>query len=355
MDGGLVRPRRYNSSDRPIAPHETAFQLGSAFDGKRVLVTGGAGFVGSHIVDQLAAAGCDEIVVVDNMTRGRLENLIAAMRSGRVHIVVGDIRNDLLLQEVLAGIDIVFHQVELRADRCAMEPRAALEVMVDATFDLFEQCVKSGVGKIVMASSALVYGMAESFPTMERHSRCANRTLYGAAKYFGEALLRAFNDMYGIHYAALRYFDVYGPRMDISGPHTEMLISWTERLAVGLPPIIFGDGTQTMDLVQVEDVARASLLAAVAPMSDVVLNIGSGKETSILALARQLCNIMGRPDIEPIFWEQRSGDMIERRLANTAVARRTIGFEAAIPLATGLADFVDWWRSQSAASSCTCG
>jgi UDP-glucose 4-epimerase len=148
----------------------------------------------------------------------------------------------------------------------------------------------------------------------------------------------------------LRYFDVYGPRMDLRGPDTEMLISWTERLAAGLPPIIFGDGAQTRDLVQVEDVARASLLAAVAPMSDVVVNIGSGKETSILALARQLCSIMGRPDIEPIFWEQRSGDTIERRLANTAAARRTIGFEATIPLATGLADLVDWWRSQSAAS-----
>jgi UDP-glucose 4-epimerase len=143
--------------------------------------------------------------------------------------------------------------------------------------------------------------------------------------------------------------------MDIQGPHTEMLITWTERLAAGLPPIIFGDGRQTMDLVQVEDVARASILAAVAPTSDAVLNIGSGKETSILTLARQLCLAMGRPDIEPMFWERWPGHLAERRLASTTAARRTIGFETTIPLAIGLAGLVDWWRSQSTVASGTFG
>lgn len=315
--------------------------------GKRVLVTGGAGFVGSHIVDLLVDAGCAEIIVIDNMVRGRRENLAEALAMpGKVTVVVGDIRNTQLMADLVQGVDTVFHQAALRITHCAAEPRAAMDVMIGATFDLVELCQKANVRKIVMASSASVYGMAEVFPTTEAHHPYNNRTLYGAAKAFGEGLLRSFNDMYGLNYVCLRYFNVYGPRMDIHGRYTEVLVRWMERLAAGEPPAIFGDGKQTMDMLHVRDVARANILAALSPASDVALNVGSGSETSLLALARTLAHVMGRPDIEPVHWEERAVNPVPRRLADTNLARRLIGFETTIPLDQGLTELVDWWRAE---------
>ena len=318
----------------------------SVLSGKRVLVTGGAGFVGSHIVNLLVDAGCAEILVVDNMIRGRRENLSQAIQSNRVKLIVDDIRNSALLNQVVEGTDTVFHQAALRITHCAAEPRAAMEVMVDATFELLEMCVKSRVRKIVMASSASVYGMAEEFPTTERQHPYANRTLYGAAKSFGEGLLRSFNDMYGTDYVALRYFNVYGPHMDIHGRYTEVLIRWMDRIAAGEPPIIFGDGLQTMDMLHVKDIARANILAAQAPASDIVLNVGSGTETSLLQLARLLARIMGRPDLTPVFQEERAVNPVPRRLSDTTAAQALIGFETSIPLEAGLRELVEWWHEQ---------
>lgn len=313
---------------------------------KRVLVTGGAGFVGSHIVDLLVQIGSDEIIVIDNMITGRPENLIGSLQSGKVKLVVGDIRNRLLLKELVDGVDTVFHQAALDTLHCIVEPRLALEVMVDAVFNLLEQCVRSSVRKIVMASSASVYGTADVFPTTEHHNPYSNRTLFGAAKCFGEGLMRSFNEMYGTDYVALRYFDVYGPRMDNKECHAKVLFRWTERLAAGLPPIVIGAGSQTMDMLHVEDVARANILAAISPVSDVALNVGSGKETSLLNLARILARIMGRPDLEPVFWEGRT-NLVTRRVADVDAARRTIGFESSVSLTDGLAGFVKWWRGRS--------
>jgi UDP-glucose 4-epimerase len=344
INGRAILRRR----DRALAAErKSRLRSANVLKGKRVLVTGGAGFVGSHIVDLLVAAGCGEIIVLDNMTGGRAENLRHGLQSGKVRLVVGDIRNEILLRELVQGVDTVFHQAAPRTTQCAAEPRAALEVMVDATFNLVEQSAKTGVRKIVMASSASIYGLADSFPTTERQNPYANRTLYGAAKCFAEGLLRSFNDMYGTSYVALRYFNVYGPRMDISGRHSEILVRWMERLAAGMPPIIFGDGSQTMDMLHVTDVARANLIAAVSPASDIALNIGSGEETSILALARLLACIWGRADIEPMFWEERTVNPVPRGLADMNAARRTIGFETSVPLAAGLTGLVEWWRHQS--------
>lgn len=339
-----VRERGRLPAARPQAPDGAAL-----LKGKRVLVTGGAGFIGSHIVDLLAAAGCGEIIVLDNMIRGRADNLEHARTHGSVRLVVGDIRNGHLLRSLVDGADTVFHQAALRITHCAVEPRAALEVMVDATFDLVEECARSGVRKIVMASSASVYGMADAFPITENQHPYGNRTLYGAAKCFSEGLLRSFNDMYGTNYIALRYFNVYGPRMDIYGRYTEVLIRWIERLAAGLPPIIFGDGSQTMDMIHVGDVARANILAAVSPASDLALNIGSGSETSLLELAHSLARVMGRPELSPIFGEERSINPVPRRIADTRASSANIGFEASIPLAAGLSELVGWWQGQIAA------
>jgi UDP-glucose 4-epimerase len=316
--------------------------------GKRILVTGGAGFIGSHIVDLLVDANAKEIVVIDNMIRGRRENLSHAMPSGRVRLIEGDIRDRELMKTLVQGADTVFHQAALRITHCAAEPRAAMEVMVDATFDLLELCVQEKVRKVVMASSASVYGMADEFPTTERQNPYNNRTLYGAAKAFGEGMLRSFNDMHRLDYVALRYFNVFGPRMDTHGRYTEVMIRWMERLNAGLPPIIFGDGLQTMDMIHVRDIARANILAAIAPATDVALNVGSGTETSLLDLARSLAQAMNRPGLIPVHEPERAVNPVPRRLCDPSEAERLIGFRSTLDMKSGVAELVQWWRGLQA-------
>lgn len=318
-------------------------------DGARVLVTGGAGFVGSHIVDLLLDEGCARIVVIDNMVRGRPANLATALASGRVELIEGDIRDRELIARLIAESEIVFHQAALRITHCAADPDLAMEVMVKATYDLLRSCVDAGTRKVIMASSASIYGMAGDFPTTESHHPYANRTLYGAAKSFGEGLLRSFNDMYGLDYIALRYFNVYGPRMDIHGRYTEVMVRWMERIEAGLPPIIFGDGSQTMDMVHVRDVARANILAARAGVSDAVFNVGDESETSLLDLARALAAAMGRPDLAPIHEAERAVNPVPRRLASGAAAAAALGFRTGIAREDGIRDLVSWWRAERAA------
>ena len=314
--------------------------------GKRILVTGGAGFIGSHIVDLLCNEGCTEIIALDNMVRGRPENLIDAEALGPVRLVRGDIRDRNLLASLVKAADIVFHQAALRITHCAAEPRLAMEVMVQSTFDLLELCVQHGVEKIVAASSASVYGMAEEFPTTERQHPYDNRTLYGAAKTFNEGLLRTFREMYALDYVAFRYFNVYGNRMDIHGRYTEVLIRWMERLEAGQAPIIFGDGQQTMDFVHVRDVARANILGAKSDVGDEVFNVASGSETSLAQLAQALAMVMGRTGVVPEFAPERSVNPVPRRLASTEKAERLLGFQAKIPLQTGLHELLNWWRAE---------
>ena len=312
----------------------------------RVLVTGGSGFVGSHIADLLMDEGVREVVAVDNMVRGRPENLDNLHGHGRFRLIEGDIRDRCLMQELTAQSDVVFHQAALRITHCVAEPDAAMEVMVQATYDLLMDCVRNKMRKVVMASSASIYGMAEHFPTPETDSPYGNRTIYGAAKTFGEGLLRSLHDTYGLDYVALRYFNVYGPRMDLHGRYTEVMIRWMERLAQGLQPVAFGDGHQTMDLIHVRDVARANILAAKAPVTDRVYNVGSGTETSLLELAALLADGMGRPDIKPGHAPERSVNPVPRRLADVSAAAQDLDFVAEIEARKGLADLIAWWRSE---------
>lgn len=315
--------------------------------GKRVLVTGGAGFIGSHIIDLLTDEGCQEIVSIDNMVRGRSANLAGAIAKGNVRSIDGDIRDRSLMEALVAGADLVFHQAALRITQCADEPRNALETMVVATFDLLELCVKHRIEKVVAASTASVYGMAEAFPTTESHHPYANRTLYGAAKVFNEGLLRSFNEMYGLPYVALRYFNAYGTRMDIHGAYTEVLIRWMDRIDGGQPPLIFGSGEQTMDFVEVVDIARSNIAAMKADVSDEVFNVASGTETSLLELAEVLLRVMGS-DLRPEHVEERKVNAVPRRLASTEKARRMLDFEARVGLEEGLVRLVDWWRAERA-------
>lgn len=312
---------------------------------QRVLITGGAGLVGSHIADLLVKEGVAEIIILDNFTRGRLANLAWAQENGHLVMVEGDIRDQKLLADVMQGVDVVFHQAAIRITQCAEEPRLALEVLADGTFNVLEAAVNAKVKKVVAASSASVYGMAEDFPTTESHHPYNNRTLYGAAKVFNEGLLRSFYDMYGLDYVALRYFNVYGPRMDIHGVYTEVLIRWMERIIAGQPPLIFGDGLQTMDFVYIEDIARANILAAKAEVTDEVFNVASGVESSLNDLAYSLAKVMGS-DLKPEYGAERKVNAVQRRLADIDKAKQLLGFEAEVSLEEGLRRLVSWWREQ---------
>lgn len=313
--------------------------------GQRCLVTGGAGTIGSTIVDQLVAAGAGEIIVLDNLVRGRRENLAEALGSGRVRLEEGDIRDTALVRRLMSGIDLVFHQAAIRITQCASEPRLALEVLVDGTYEIIEAAADAGVRKVVAASSASVYGLADHFPTTERQHPYDNDTLYGAAKTFNEGLLRSFHAMRGLDYVALRYFNVYGPRMDIHGLYTEVLIRWMERIEAGQPPLILGDGLQTMDFVYTEDIARANLLAASSDATDQVFNIASSTETSLVELAEALQRAMGS-DLELEFGPPRGVNGVTRRLADTSAAAQVLGWKADIGLDEGLTRLVAWWRGQ---------
>ncbi|MFF7969740.1 SDR family NAD(P)-dependent oxidoreductase [Streptomyces sp. NPDC007905] len=322
----------------------------SSVRGKKILVTGGAGTIGSNLVDLLAEGGAREIVVLDNFVRGRRANLAQALPSGVVEVVEGDIRDADTVRKATEGADLVFHLAAIRITQCAEEPRLANEVLVDGTFNVLEAAAEAGVAKVIASSSASVYGTAETFPTTERHHPYNNDTFYGAAKAFNEGMLRSFHAMYGLDYVALRYFNVYGPRMDIHGLYTEVLIRWMERIEAGEPPLILGDGAQTMDFVDVRDIARANVLAAESDLTDEVFNIASGTETSLKELAQGLLEAMGASDLEPVHGPARAVNGVTRRLADTTQATERLGFTARIDLRTGLRDLVEWWRAERAAA-----
>jgi len=322
-----------------------------ALRNSRVLVTGGAGLICSHIIDRLVDEGTAEIVVLDDLSRGRLEHLEGAAKRGKVTVVEGDICNAQLVGRVMQGIDVVFHQAAIRITQCAEEPGRAVDVLVNGTTRVLEAAVSARVKKVVAASSASVYGMADVFPTREDHHPYNNRTLYGAGKVFLEGILRAFNDQYGLDYVALRYFNVFGPRMDTHGAYTEVFIRWMEEIENGRPPVIFGDGLQTMDFVFVEDVARANLCAAVAPVTDRVYNVASGVEVSLRECAEKMLRTMNSP-LSPKFGPVRKVNPVPRRIADTASAQRDLGFVAAVPFDEGLAKVVAWWRGQRKGVAC---
>ena len=313
----------------------------------RVLVTGGGGAIGSNVTDELVIAGAEEILVLDNFVRGRRENLAWAREHGNVKLIEGDIRDRALVRKLMDGVDVAFHLAAIRITQCAEEPRLALEVLVDGTYNVFEAAAEAGVSRVVASSSASVYGLAEAFPTREDHHPYANDTFYGAAKAFNEGVLRSMHAMNGLDYVALRYFNVYGPRMDVHGLYTEVLVRWMERISAGEPPLILGDGSQTMDFVYIGDVARANILAAESDLTDVVFNVASGAETSLLELAEALLRVMGS-DLPVEHGPARAVNGVTRRLADTSSARERLGFEAEVQLEEGLTRLVEWWRGERA-------
>ncbi len=315
-----------------------------SLEGSTVLVTGGAGLVGSHIVDQLIDAGASEIRVLDNLARGRRDNLGSAEARKNISFILGDVRDRTMVQQAVDGCDYVFHQAAIRITRCAEKPRECMEVLVDGTFNMFEAAVAANVKKIVYASSASVYGLAEQFPTEERHHPYNNRTLYGWSKVMNEGIAHSFNDMYGFRSVGLRYFNVYGPRMDVTGAYTEVFIRWLDCIERNEAPVLHGDGSATMDFVFIEDIARANILAMQSDRTDDVFNVATGTETTLLQLWEALQKVTEAYHLEPKLVAPRKTNPVSKRLASTKRAREFLGFTATTTLEDGLRKLASWRR-----------
>jgi UDP-glucose 4-epimerase len=312
-------------------------------EGAKCLVTGGAGFVGSAIVDKLLERGAAEVRVLDNFVRGNMSNLAQALEKGGVRVNEGDVSDRAVVDKLVKGADYVFHQAALRITRCAEAPREAVAVLIDGTLNVLESAVRHGVKKVVAASSASVYGEPSYLPIDEAHP-FNNRTMYGAGKIAGEQMLRAFYTTSGLPYVAFRYFNVYGPRMDITGVYTEVLVRWLDAIESGKPPLIFGNGSQSMDFVFVEDVARANLLAAQSDVTDEVFNVGTGVQTSL----NELCDLLLRlsdSKLRPEYREARTVANVQTRRAAVEKAKRELGFEARVLLEEGLQELIRWRHS----------
>ena len=313
-----------------------------SLDGATVLVTGGAGLVGSHIVDRLIDEGAGEIRVLDNLIRGRMTNLASARARKKIDFIEGDVRDIYTVRAAVAGCDYVFHQAAIRITLCAETPRDCMDVLVMGTFNVFEAAAAEKVKKVVYASSASVYGGADTFPTDENHHPYNNRTLYGSAKVMNEGIAKHFRDMNGLPSVGLRYFNVYGPRMDVTGAYTEVFIRWLDCAEQGVRPQIHGDGSATMDFVYIGDIARANILAMKSDRQDDVYNVASGTETSLLQLWQAIQSVTGAYHLQPMLSPPRKVNAVPRRLADTRRAREEIGFSAETELTNGLRELAIW-------------
>lgn len=319
-----------------------------SLDGKKVVVIGGAGFIGSHVVEELLDENVEKITVYDNLTRGGKDNLEFALRDPRVELFEGDITHIDVLDAALHGADYVFHLAALWLLHCYEYPRAAFQVNVEGTFNVLDACVRNGVKKLIYSSSASVYGDALNTPMTEDHPY-NNRTFYGATKIAGEHMCRAYNERYGLSYVGLRYMNVYGVRQDYRGAYTAVMMKMLDQIDKGQPLVVYGDGSQTYDFICVSDVARANLCALKSPASDSFYNVGRGIGTSIKEMAELLLEITGA-DVG-IQFEPAGQTFVTQRIGSTKRAKEELGFEAKIELADGLQGLIAWRRSQESAQA----
>ena len=311
--------------------------------GKRMLVIGGAGFIGSHLVDELAKNDVGEILVYDNFSRGTRENLADALRDPRVRIfeLGGDVTQTDILNAAMKGVDGVFHLAALWLLHCHDYPRSAFEVNIRGTFNVLEACVANHVKRLVYSSSASVYGDAVRVPMPEDHAY-NNRTFYGATKIAGEHMCRAFGERYGLNYVGLRYMNVYGPRQDYKGAYIAVIMKVLDRLDHGLSPVVYGDGSQEYDFIYVADAARANVLAMRVDVSDQFYNVGSGVGHTIRALTEMIAEITGTT--LPIHYEPAGQTFVTKRVGDPEKAARELGFRTAIDLHDGLKRLIAWRR-----------
>jgi UDP-glucose 4-epimerase len=316
----------------------------SVFSGARVVVTGGAGNVGSQIIDAVIAKGAREAVALDAMVRGVPENLTHAIGTGKARLVEIDIRDREAVRANIDGADIVFHQAALRWTRCQEHPRECQEVMVDGTFNVLESAADAKVKRVVMASSAVVYGDPKTLPISEDEPTNPT-TVYGAAKVANEQMGRAFAHLRDVPTTTLRYFNVYGPRMDVRSQYVEVMIRWLNLIDEGKPLTLFGDGSASVDFVYVKDVVRANLLAAGTTTKDAIVNVCSGVETRMRDLAELLLELTGS-SVGIEYKPQPAGALPARRFGDPKRAEELLGFRAETPLRDGVRELIAWRREQ---------
>ena len=308
----------------------------------KIFITGGAGFIGSYVVEELLKYEPAKIVILDNLVRGSFENMKSFINNPRVEFLEGDVRDLHMLEKCITGTDYVFHMAALRINACAADPRAGFDVMLRSTFEIADLCVKHKVKKVIYSSSASVYGLAQQFPTPESDNPYDNQTFYGGAKLWGEQLLRSYKFMFGLDYVALRYFNVYGPRMDTDGKYTEVMIRWLDCIKGESNPLIYGDGSTTMDFVYVRDVAKANVAALVSDVSDQTFNIGNCEETSLSALLATLLKV-NDSTLTPEYRAENTVNPVSRRLADNRKAKLFLDFEPSVGLDEGLHELSQWY------------
>ncbi|HVY76310.1 MAG TPA: NAD-dependent epimerase/dehydratase family protein [Puia sp.] len=307
-----------------------------------ILVTGGAGFIGSYVIEELLPLQPKKIIIIDNFIRGSRANMKNFAGNPLIEFHEGDIRDNALLEKCIAGTDYVFHMAALRINACAANPRDGFEVMLQSTFEIAQLCVKHKIKKVIYSSSASVYGLAQHFPTPENDNPYNNQTFYGAAKMWGEQLFRSYKFMYGLDYTALRYFNAYGPRMDTDGKYTEVMIKWLDCIRDGRNPLIYGDGSTTMDFVYVRDIAKANIAALQAEVTDEAFNIGNCEETSLKQLLDVLLKV-NDSNLKPEFREENSINPVSRRLADISKAKKLLNFTPTVSLEKGLKELSEWY------------
>jgi UDP-glucose 4-epimerase len=307
-----------------------------------ILVTGGAGFIGSYVIEELLPLQPKKVIIVDNLIRGSRANMKSFINNPLIEFHEGDIRDLALLEKCIAGTDYVFHMAALRINACAANPRDGFDVMLKSTFEVADLCAKHKVKKVIYSSSASVYGLAQHFPTPETDNPYNNQTFYGAAKMWGEQLFRSYKFMVGLDYVALRYFNAYGPRMDTDGKYTEVMIKWLDCIRDGKNPLIYGDGSTTMDFVYVKDIARANISALQADVSDEAFNIGNCEETSLKGLLDVLLKV-NDSTLKPEFREENSINPVSRRLADISKAKKLLNFTPTVSLDEGLKELSEWY------------
>lgn len=310
---------------------------------KRVILIGGAGLVGSHIVDQLIDEPVAEIVVFDNFIRGTRGNLANAVRSPKLRVVEGSMTDREALRRELAGIDGVFLLASLWLGECVNDPRLAWEVNTLGTWNVVEACREAGVKRVVYSSSASVYGNALVTPMTEEHP-FNNRTTYGATKIANEQMFRAIYEQHKLPYIGMRYMNIYGPRMDYEGTYVSVIMKVLDKIFAGERPVVFGDGSQVYDFIHVADVARANVLGMKAECADENFNVGMGLGTSINELVGMLLELTGSS--LTIDYRPQAQSFVTHRIGSIDKAERMLGFKATIPLAEGLRSVVEWRQSQ---------
>lgn len=306
---------------------------------KSIMLIGGAGLVGSHIVDELTAEPVKEIVVFDNFVRGNRENLAAALKSSKVRVIEGSMTDPNLLRRSLEGVDGVFLLASLWLGECVNDPRSAWETNVMGTWNVVEACKDLGIKRIVYSSSASVYGNALVTPMTEEHP-FNNRTTYGATKIANEQMFRAIYEQHKLPYIGFRYMNIYGERMDYEGTYVSVIMKAMDNILAGKPPVIFGDGSQMYDFIYVRDVAKANVLGMKADCEDEFFNIGMGVGTTINELVDMLLELMGsnlKPEYKP-----QAQSFVTHRIGSTEKAETLISFKAQTSLLEGLRRVVEW-------------